>query len=52
MPKEKVKLDNDTTAMIKALCVYYGMSVEELIVKLVNEDFNKHYKDIIRHDLA
>lgn len=52
MAKQKVKLDNDTTAMFKVLCEYHGLDPENLIVKLVTDEWNRNYKDIIRKGFA
>lgn len=46
MAKQRIKFDEETTNAVQILCDYHGLSVEELFIKLVMDEWERNYKDI------
>lgn len=46
MAKQRIKFDEETTNAVRILCDYHGVSVEELFIKLVMDEWERNYKDI------
>lgn len=52
MPKERIKLGESYASMVRTLCEYYGISVEDLIIKLISDEWDRKYKDLNEKGLA
>ena len=52
MAKQRIKFDEETTNAVQILCDYHGLSVEELFIKLVMDEWERNYNDIHEKGLA
>ena len=52
MAKQRIRFDNEVTSTIKLLCEYHEVTVEELFIKLIEDEYNREFDGIKRKGLA